>query len=153
MSVTLQAASCQCDDDHRTPEQRQVRQSIFFTESALETWPLPRRGGRSTRGTRTTGGRLGENTNSVQPFQPTDLLGGVQSVHDGQLDIHQHQVKPTLPPFAHRLFAVGCALPAHTQSLHKRFQKLLIDDVIFNDEDVDGRNGAVNQSSEDCTWR
>lgn len=151
VSVTLQAASCQCDNNYRTPEQRQIRQTIFFTERALDAWPLLWRRSGGIRGTGTTGSCLGKDANSIQSFQPADLLGGIQSVHDGELNIHQHQVKPALSPFAHRLLAVRRALPPHAQSLHERFEKLLVDNVVLHDEDVDWWHSAINQSPKDCT--
>lgn len=69
----------------------------------------------------------------VHALQPPDLLGGFQPVHDGQLDVHEHQMEAALPPFRDRFAPVLCALPADFEALHEGFEQFQVDDVVFND--------------------
>lgn len=42
-------------------------------------------------------------------------------------------MKAALAPFLHGFFAVARALPADAQPFHERFEKFLVDDVVFDD--------------------
>jgi len=50
-------------------------------------------------------------------------------------------------PFCDGFFAVHGGLPAYFEALHECFEKFEIDDVVFDDEDVDGGYGAVEHAS------
>lgn len=87
-----------------------------------------------------------EDTNAVHPLKSPDLLGRFQTIHDGQLDVHQHQMKTPSPPFGHRLFSIHCSLPSHFETLHERTQNSQIDYVVLHNQHIDRRNGTIQQS-------
>lgn len=62
-------------------------------------------------------------------------------------------MKPTLAPFPHRLFTVRSALPTDAEAFHEGFQELLVDDIVFDDEDIDGRYRAFNKATKGSVWR
>lgn len=39
----------------------------------------------------------------------------------------------------------GC-MPSHFKSFHERFEEFEVDDVIFDDQDVDRRNGTIEKT-------
>lgn len=49
-------------------------------------------------------------------------------------------------PHGGSLFAVHCRLPSDFQPLHECFQEFQVDDIVFDDEDVDGRNRGVENA-------
>ena len=69
----------------------------------------------------------------IQPLQPPDLFRGVQAVHHGELDIHEHQVEAAGAPFGHGFSPVHGCVPAHLQAFHECFEKSEVDDVVFDD--------------------
>lgn len=63
MSVTLQTASCQRDDNDWTPEQREIGQSVLGTDRTVKAGSSVR--GRGIGSAEATGGCLWENTYAV----------------------------------------------------------------------------------------
>ena len=57
--------------------------------------------------------RTAKHANIIHPLQPTNLLRRLQPAHDGQLDIHEHEVEAALPPLVDGFAAVDGGLPAH----------------------------------------
>ena len=60
-------------------------------------------------------------------------------------------MKATFPPFGNSIFAVHGCIPTHFQTLHESFQEAEVDDIVFDDEDVDGRDSAVEETTK--LWR
>lgn len=54
-------------------------------------------------------------------------------------------MKPAGPPFGDRLPPIHGGMPPHFESFHERFKQFEVDDVVFDDKDIDGRHGAVQQ--------
>lgn len=54
-------------------------------------------------------------------------------------------MEPALPPLLDGFFAVLRGCPADFQPFHEGFEEFEVDHVVFDDEDVDGRDGAVEE--------
>ena len=135
VTIALQRAGCERDDDDRALEHVSIPELVVVAElGALE--PV-------VRGLACA---AAEDADAIDALQPADLLGGLETVHDGELDIHQHQVEAACAPLCHSFLAVHRSLPAHLETLHERTQHTQVDDVVFDDEHVDGWDGPVEQS-------
>ena len=146
VTITLQTARRQSHDDDGTLEEGEVMEIVLLLERQVGSpvQLLRGLGGRTGRAGASRR-RLGKHSDAVQTFESADLLGSIQPVHHGQLDVHQDEMEPSLAPFSHRLFSVSGTLPPHAESLHEGFQQPLVDDVVLHDQHVDGRNGALDQ--------
>ena len=57
-------------------------------------------------------------------------------------------MEAALAPLGHGVLAVHGGLPAYLEALHEGFEELQVDDVIFDDQDVDGWDaGTVEHPS------
>lgn len=137
MSVALETTCGESDDDDGAFEEFGVHQPVVSFGSFGLAFRY--QGGCSS-------GVTGEYADVVQPLQPPDLFRRFQPIHDRQLDIHQDQVESSLPPFCDRLAPVHGGVPADFEALHKCFEELEVDDVVFDDENVDRRDGAFEES-------
>ena len=52
-------------------------------------------------------------------------------------------MEPTLPPLGDRFLSIHSSVPPDFESLHEGFQEFQVDDVIFNDKNVDRGNGPI----------
>lgn len=133
MPVALQRTSRESDNDDGALEQALVAQSVigyqfilnlpFLTESSVGSFAAA----------------AAKDTDTVDSLQPSDLLGSLQTVHYGQLNIHEYQMEASRLPFCHGFLAVHGSLPADLETLHESAQDAQIDDVVFNDQHIDGR--------------
>ena len=108
MPITLQITRRQRHNNNRTLKQP----AIPLLKKLILILRLPivlTRGTNIRRAlTRTT-----KHANIIHPFQAANLLRRLQPAHDGQLDIHEYEVKPALPPLIDGFAAVDGGLPAH----------------------------------------
>ena len=118
MTITLQRARRERHNNNRALKQDRRGQFIL----SLQLLGLL---GRSAR-------RRREDTDAVEALEAADLARGFKPVHDGELDVHEHQMKAALPPLGHGVFAVHGGLPAHLEALHEGFEELEVDDVVFD---------------------
>lgn len=56
-------------------------------------------------------------------------------------------MKATLSPLIDGLSPIHRRMPPDLETLHKGFEKFEIDDIIFDDEDVDWRYGSVQKAA------
>lgn len=123
MSIALERAGRQSHDNNGTLKLGQALQAIFFSR-------LFGRCGFS--------GRVGKDTNAIDPLQSANLSCGLESIHTRQLDVHEDQMEAATPPFLHRVTTIHGRLPPHLKSFDKRFKQLQIDRVVFHNKDTDG---------------
>jgi hypothetical protein len=131
VSVTLKRAGCKGDNNDGALEQPLVAQPVvllrLFRSASVLSEPGVRRLAASTA----------EDADAVHTLQSSDLFCRLQTVHHGQLDVHEHQMKATSLPLCHGFLAVHGPLPSHLETLHKGSQNTQIDDVVFNNQHID----------------
>ena len=144
MPIALQATRRQGHDDDWTLEESRVHQTVLAIGSqTVFDICTGCRAFDAVGKSRCASRAVAENANPVDSFKPSDLLGGVQSIHHGQLDVHEDQMKPTLTPLGDCFFSVHSSMPSHLETFHESFQELQIYDVVLNDQNIDGWNGSV----------
>jgi hypothetical protein len=52
-------------------------------------------------------------------------------------------MEAALPPFCNSLLSIHRSLPSYFYPSHEGFEEFKVDDVIFDEENVDGRDGTV----------
>lgn len=55
-------------------------------------------------------------------------------------------MKSALAPFCYRFASVHGGVPAYFETLYECFKEFEVDDVIFDDQNVDGRNCAFEKT-------
>lgn len=151
MSVTLQRTRRQRHDDDGALEQVCIDEIVlllWFLDHAF-AWVIPAIDYHGLIGSFFKCGRVASSiyADAVHPFQSSNLFGGIQAIHDRQLDIHQHQVKATFAPFVDGDLAIDGGGPANFQTLEKSFEKAKIDVIVLNNEDVDRWDGNVTKGT------
>jgi hypothetical protein len=132
VSVALQRTSRKCDNDDGTLEKPLVAQPVTFNQLILGLAVLTKPGVGCLAATTT------KDANAVHALQPSNLLCCFQAVHDGELNVHKHQMETTCFPFCHCFFSVHRPLPPHLQALHEGSQDSQVDNVVFHNQHVDG---------------
>lgn len=149
MPIALETTRRQSHDDDWTFEKRRVLKAIvtlwWYALAALLFFTF--RDGFDAVGEGRRGGRaVAKDTNPVDSLESSDLFCSVQAIHHGQLDIHEDQVEATLSPFVDRLSAVHGCMPPYFQTLHESFEEFEVDDVVFDDENIDWRDRSVQKT-------
>lgn len=88
-----------------------------------------------------------KDTDAVDALEPPNLFGRLQTVHDGQLNVHEHQMETSCFPFCHGLLSVHRSLPSDLETLHESSENSQVNDVVLHDQDVDRWHGAIEQTS------
>ena len=55
-------------------------------------------------------------------------------------------MKSTLTPFRDCFAAIHGSVPAHFKALHECFEEFEVDNVVFDDEDINGRDGTFEKA-------
>lgn len=151
MSVTLQRTRRQGHDDDGALEQIRVDEVVlllWFLDYTF-AWVISAINHHGPIGSFFKCWRVAPSVDAdaVHPFQSSNLFGGIQTVHDRQLNIHQHQVEATFAPFVDSDLAIDGSGPPNLQTLEESFEKAEIDVVVLNNEDVDRWNGHVTKGT------
>lgn len=55
-------------------------------------------------------------------------------------------MKAALAPFGYRFATVHGSVPAHFEAFHECLEEFEVDDVVLDNENVDGRNGTFEKT-------
>lgn len=126
VSVTLERTGCERHNNDRTLEQIQVVQAVLVLQLHGELFLG-------------CAGDGGKDANRVYTLESANLTRGLEAVHDGQLNVHEDQMKTAGAPLLDSVATVGGRLPADLETLDKGLEQLEVNGVIFDNEDADGR--------------
>lgn len=133
MPITLQTARRQSHDDDRTLEKSSIHQTILAFRGSVSVFGY--RCNAAGEG-RCTSRAITEDTNPIEFLESSDLLRCIEPIHHRQLNVHEHQMETASSPLVDRFSPIHRRMPSYLQTLHESLEKLQIDDVVFDDKNI-----------------
>jgi hypothetical protein len=116
VSVALKRAGCKGDNNNGALEQPLVAQPVVFLGLFRSVSIL------SQPGVGRLAASAAEDTDAVDALKSSDLFCRLQTVHYGQLNVHEDQMETTSLPLCHGFLAVHGPLPSYLETLHESAQ-------------------------------